>query len=744
MRAIVAIVPSATSRAPYAESVPLPPQSSSHAAADVAKQVLIGLLVAMLTTAVSHAAGLPLPALIAVVVGITTATLVVLVAVQRRRKTRIATTTRKYVRRPPIGGSELLPIGPSGDTWTPVGEILSTPALVVPQPWRQLPNASRDTHSDFALEVVGVVNRGVAALLVGEPGMGKSLTARRAFQLLAERFEGEPARYPLPVLVSLGEIDPMAQTSETREDPLHLPEVIAEQTGLSRRDVAWLARRGALVLLLDALDETSQISGDLGSVRRMLAGPLFGSVCLLTTRSDHYERFSGLAAVQHRFGVVAQLQPLPFGANVRSFIHAYCDRFRVDAAEDIIGLLETNDQLRDLAARPLTLWMVVDVLASTTGDGSPRFASLTSLYRDYTEKWLRIETTKSDARVVGIEDRQTLVRLAARAMLQRGTAVAGSLRSTAELAVSREQLAAVLTAQESGPLVHALERLHGLGVVVDEVCSRTFLVQRGRLTGYRFAHKSFFEYFVALDLKECLGADRRLEVARSYCERPLSDPIVYFFREMLTEAATVPEQRQVLAEHMFELFDQSHGSMDVASQTVRQHAANLMPRVLDAQGEAELVARLGVEPSAFVRRGIIVGLGLQRGRRDLVDSYVAGLDSDPVAASIHLGYTRVYHGDQVWNGDWHDDGTGDVARTIDVQVDRLLSDSHRDLNQNLWSLTLFTLRRLLEDGRAVAPLRRDPRVVNALRQFLAVRRPELSEVFDRQRSAASRVLQDLL
>jgi hypothetical protein len=729
-------------RCTYRCRVTLRQRSRVKVAADVGKQVLIAVLVALLTTASTWALGLPTPGLMAVALGMTTASLVTVAMLERRRNARIAATIRNYCRRPAIGSSELLPIGPSGDSWTPVGEILSTPGLVVPQRWRPLAHDATAIDTDFAHDLVRLIDLGMPALLVGEPGMGKSLTARRAFQLLAARSDEHPTRSPFPVLVSLGEITSLAQTTDS-EDPLGLLDVVTELTGLSHVDVARLARRGTLVLLLDALDESSQIGGDLRSVRQALAGPLFGSVGLLTTRYDHYARIAGLAAIRHRFRVVAELQPLPFDDNVRSFVHAYCDRFRLDASADVLALLGTNESLRDLAARPLTLWMVVDVLASASGAGVRTLASLTSLYRDYTEKWLRIETTKSDARVVGIEDRQTLVRLAARAMFHRGTAVAGSLRSTAELAVSREQLAVVLAADESGPLVHAVVARHGLDAVVDEVCTRTFLVQGGRRVGYRFTHKSFFEYFVAFDMKACLAAEQRLEVARSYFERPLSDPIVYFFREMLAEVDGNPEQRQVVAQNMFGLFDESQGALDVASQTVRQHVGNLMPRVLDARGEAQLVARLGAEPSEFVRRGIIVGLGLQRDRRDLVDAYVANLDTDPTAASIHLGYSRVYHGDQEWNGEWRDDATGEVTRTVDAQVDRLLSDRNRELNEKLWPLTLFTLRQLIEDGRGVAALRRDARVVEALRQFVALQRPELGDVFERERSAVSRLLDDL-
>jgi hypothetical protein len=709
-------------------------------AIDIVSCALGSVVAAAVTALGSLVLGLPLAVLAALAVVVGVLAFAVVLAAQRYRRRRIEEAARRYLNRQAVGPSELLPVGPSGEAWTSVREVLGTPGLVLPQPWRRVPGPTTSEIGDLAVATVALAELGTGTLVVGEPGIGKSLTLHRVFDALAGRFLANPNIAVLPILLQLG--DAKAQQVDDvvdPRDPLQLASWASATTGLPTRDLQWLAKRGALVLLLDALDESDRVR-DLRSVQALMNSPLFNTARVVSARRDFYSTLARSASVASRLPVVVELLRIPYGRGVEDFVDAYCRHFRVDEARPRILEEFANDaRSRDLAERPLTLWMVVDVLATPNRASRERIATVTSLYTAYTDKWLEIETTKSEVRVRNLDDRKALVCVAARAMFQAGTALGGSARSTAELAVSRVDLSEMLVGPHTAALLASLVARHGLDVVVDETCSRTFLVHSGAREGYKFAHKSFFEYFVALDLVDSVSAGR-LEIVEQYLSRPLSDPIVYFVREMLSERAGLPETGRVLLQNLLAVIRQSGDAMDVASQTVRQHAGNLAAGVADAHGQEALVALLASEPSGFVRRGVVVGLALQRGRSDLLNAYVQELVSTPPSASIHLGYTRIYHGDQEWGGRWEDDGGPDVSRTVDAQVDRLVSDRNRDLNANIWPLTLFTLAQLLEDGRGWAPLLEIPDAADDLCQFLAEPRPERGECFEVQRRRLSALL----
>jgi hypothetical protein len=515
---------------------------------EVVTGVIVGLLVAAITALASYLIQLPLTTLLTVTVGASIIAAVGVASSLAWSRSHARARATRYLRSPPVAASEYLPIGPSGARWTPVGEILADPNLIVAQPWTQLSSPATRSQNNLSHVLLDHICSGSAAIVLGEPGIGKSLTIRQTFGLLAERYLSDPSRNPLPVLIPLGEL-PIATSprdSADGDDPLDLTGVVATLTGIHPRAVRRLVRNEGLTLLLDALDESPALRS-VNSMRAAARGAAFASVGLISSRGDHFQGFFALPGLAERFTLTTQLGPIPFDVRVPKFVHSYCRHFGLDRAAAILGFLESDEGHRDLTARPLTLWMIVDVLASLPSENHFSAVTLTSLYSQYSDKWLRIEAAKSGTQVLALADRRLLVRLAARSMFQAGTALGGSMRSTADLAATRSELAEFLAGADAGALLHALISRYGLDVLTDEICGRTFLVRGGYRDNYRFTHKSFFEYFVALDLRECLLGERRLDAATKYLERPLSDPIVYFFREMLAELRQYPDLSRLIA-----------------------------------------------------------------------------------------------------------------------------------------------------------------------------------------------------
>jgi hypothetical protein len=650
----------------------------------------------------------------------------VLVARNHRR------SLRSYLNAPDLGPSRFLPVGPTAGG-TPVGQILTRRSLLVQQHWHRLNDARISENVDFVPLAAAEVAAGGRVLIVGEPGIGKSLTTSRIFQRLGEIFTQNMRGTPVPIFVHLGDVN-LAESSEIQVSGIL--DVVALHTGLNRIEVNVLAQKGRLITVLDGLDEATGISRG-ASLRTALASAGFATSRVVSARRDFFDLYASMPEMADKFTLIVELERLPFDASISDFVAAYCEEFGRGDAAAILRMIKATPELQDLTSRPLTLWMTVDVLTDPGAEATAELCTLTNLYHRYSEKWLNREALRPGAQVERADDKRTLVRLAARAMFQGGTALGGAGRSTTELAVSRDQLAETLRSGSSGPLVADIVDRLGLGTTLDELCLRTFLVRGSTREGYRFAHKSFFEFFVALDIWECVGRESRLDVAEDYFSRPLSDPIVYFFREMLAASSHNTHERQIMNRNMVTLLTVRAIIDSSRSETIRQHVGNLLTGVADPTTARFLADYIDREPSEFVRRGITVGLALQQGRTDLLTQYVdrlrTGLENGDSAVAIQLGYSRIYHGDQDWNGSWEDDGTPEVSRTIDAQIDRLLSARNRELSERIWPLTMFTLRAILEGGRGWSTIDADPKRKTQLISFLRVSDPRRGHNFEDER-----------
>lgn len=629
-----------------------------------------------------------------------------------------------------------MPIGRSpGKT---VGAILSKDDLLVPQGWSRLDEDHGPANGDLVPVAAKTVLGDKSVLIVGEPGIGKSLTASRIFLALAAQTDTHAPTF-VPVFVHLGDIDFEDGHGNPEPEFRSGTPILKRVEGLlgwpSNHVTRW-ARANKLFLILDGLDEAPGLSTS-ESRRKSFASLGFKSGKVVTMRRDSYDLFRASPGFAGHFDLVVELKRLPFQRPIRRFVTAYCEEFPPGNPQLIMAMIKKSPELQDLTARPLTLWMVVDVLAEPAVGEDAEILTATALYRGYTQKWLQREADRPGSQLETLDDKRVLVRMAARAMFHSGTALGSGMRSTTEMAVSRELLADAVVSDDAGGLVEGIVARLGIERALDEVCSHTFLVRGGDSRGYRFAHKSFFEYFVALDMWEVTGRENRLRVAEEYFVRPLSDPVVYFFRELLSESRARPNEQEIFCEHMLELLNTNIG-MTHDAQTIRQHVGNLLAGVADASTADKLARLVEYEESQFVRRGLIVGLALHQGRTDLLESYVWQLQSElkqgnQEAVSIQIGYSRIYHGDQQWRGVWEDDGTSEVASTVSAQIDRLLNERNRRFNEAIWLLTLFSLRVLIEDGRAVPVLESDSRRKRELLKFLRVPQPGRGPLFEEER-----------
>src|SRR6266487_5401510 len=727
-------------RAPrYAEEVERWTTRLASGVSSAANALLAAFAAIIAGATASWVAGAPASLLAALAASAVLGSLTVLTVRARVLSLSHQHLVRSYLNTPDLGPSRFLPVGPAAGG-TPVGQILTRRNLLVRQRWHRLLHPSRSEDADFAIVAADEVAAGGRVMIVGEPGIGKSLTVSRIFQILAENHLSDERNAPVPVFIHLGDVKLADSCAIPAPDIL---DVAARHTRLERPEVDNLAHKGRLITVLDGLDEAAGIIGG-ASARAALASAGFGTGRVVTARRDFFDLYASMPEMAGRFTLTVELERLPFDEAISDFIDAYCDEFGRGDAGTISQVIQQSPELQDLTSRPLTLWMTVDVLTDPAIGKPDQLRTLTSLYNRYTEKWLQREALRPGAQVERADDKRALVRLAARAMFQRGTAWGGAGRTTTEMAASRDQLAEALGSDSAGRLVGDIVGRLGLHAALDELCLRTFLVRGSAEEGYRFAHKSFFEFFVALDMWECIGRESHLDVAEEYFARPLSDPVVYFFREMLAYSSRNTDQQRLIIQNMTALLTRRMTETDLRSETVRQHVGNLLTGIADVATSRFLAEYINQEPSEFVRRGITVGLALQQGRVDLITDYVerlrAGLRATDTVVSIQLGYSRIYHGDQDWTGRWEDDGSPEVSRTIHAQIDRLLSSRNREMSERIWPLTLFTLRALLKSGRGWLTIDADPDRKEQLISFLRTSQPGRGEIFEDERKCLLNLL----
>jgi len=654
------------------------------------------------------------------------------VLVWRRRTLRLSDRERQQIAsaliaHPNLGPSRFLPVGDGGTPLT-VADLLADSTLELPQEWKSIRDSTFHSGSLASRVDITLSEGGGPVLILGQPGVGKSFTAYALHRLLARRLDSLQVGSKLPILLDLA-------LAKNRTSPGQVADLVPDEAlddwGIDRKKLNRLDRVGDVIWLLDGVDEFTL--GEGGERRRRLRA--LESADVVTCRTDYWDVEPSTKAIDGSFNPSHELLGVVGGDPIRDFVSAYCERTgRPKRA--VLDVLQ-DPSIEELIRRPLMLWMVVDVVG---GAGEPATGpwSQSRLYREYTMKWLSREAAR-EASFLTWEDKDLLARLAARALFIQGRSP-GSMSETTELVLTREALAREIESS-GGPLLDDLSSTNTLSNLVEEAVAHTFLVRSDRSDlKYWFVHKSFLEFYVALDIIELLSnSESGLTVLERHLARPLPDPIIYFIREMLTAATLAGSQQSVISRNFERLIEESRDDRlrDVA---VRQHAGNLLALVADARAVDYLEAKLGTEPNQFVRRGMIVGLAMHQGRRDVLDAYVQQLEHDPEAVAIQLGYSRVYHGDQVFKGEWRDDGTPSVDSTVAAQVDRILSTRNRERNRNIWPLTFFTLRKFLEDGRAWSYFRSHTEEYKQLASALRSSEAHVDEETSRQAQALLRAL----
>jgi hypothetical protein len=307
-------------------------------------------------------------------------------------------------------------------------------------------------------------------LVLGDFGTGKSTHLAHHAALKANAYLTDPDEYPAPVLLPLGGLKPDLAAILDR----HLPGTAVEPFRLAV-DI------GMVHPLFDGLDELALGSGAASSALASLAGAFEGSSAraIITSRKV---LFPTSARMSEALGAVLSLSVIELlelnPTEIREFVEkATPSQSEAERALQCIG--EIHD-LESLAQRPALLDLILENRAKLTGEGM----SAAKLYEMATEEWT-------------------------------GTREEKSVRFTLRFAFARSLARKLFSASRESATFMEITR--GVVDVLDddrisidearfEVHTATFLAFDAAADRLRFAHRSFLEYFLAVDIAERLAA----------------------------------------------------------------------------------------------------------------------------------------------------------------------------------------------------------------------------------------------
>ncbi|CAI7978064.1 MULTISPECIES: NACHT domain-containing NTPase [unclassified Parafrankia] len=615
---------------------------------------------------------------------------------------------RRYFRAQLVVLKEQLPAGlpPMSDGGITLGDFVGSGGLFAEPEIEQ--TGATETNS---AGVVDWLAREVAAsgsvLLLGDPGVGKTLVCELTHRELVRRFVADPKRERIPWLLRLVEVGELIRSGSETSPHLLIETALAGRPAdgdgdgvpLSADRIHQLLRADRIILLLDGLDELAIHGGAARDViPRELAEVLRGRV-VLTCRQTFFDLYMAASEPSRWFVTRANLRGVDFQVAGRSFVRAYCAKFGLDSAETVIATIESSTALTDLVSRPLLLFMATDVLANRLGGvpaenagraPEPDEWNAAEVYDLYVSKWLHLERRRGMS--VHWQDMQELAERVAWRIYQ--------LAFDGRKAFGQFDVHDLLIGGRTlNDVVRQWRPDESPDEAFRELTLRSFLVRSEGDDYYRFVHKSFFEFFAARYIQSVLINDQVADdVLLAVLLSPLPDEMIDFTRQLLDRCAGIAIEARSVCRNLFHVLEVTATTAAGSHSAImaRQQAANLLPLVLggDQRSQDRLREIHANEPHPFVRRGIAVGFALHLDDGSLIDRLVSDFDDDPDSLIFHLGYNRIYYGDQeASNSGWRDDGTDPCDRLFLASLRQLRSSAY----EQLWPMSLYTIRVLLAD-----------------------------------------------
>lgn len=512
---------------------------------------------------------------------------------------------------------------------------------------------------DYALEAL---QGGKSILVTGEPGSGKSVMAAVAFAALADEYLSAPGEVPLPLFVRLNAV---AFEEVVSSGAPKITDFLPDCWGfLSPEDLQLIDDAQGIVLVLDGLDEVG-LAGAPHVERVHLPKDLdvlFGGTCMVTCREAFHDLYVASSPLHRYFDDQIAVLPLE-PKQIRLYVEDFCARHeRAGLARPVMDALDASDQLMEMASRPLLLRMTTHVLLSEIA--APSRSDVTSaategseddggfltvlIYERYIRDWLHRELQRTHHGQLELPQTLALVQAVAYQIFRASTDTdrAYSAYQLGDLLISKKDLIGVVETWAHGQHAQDCE-----DEAIQQITDRTFLlVAHVQEMKYRFAHKTFYEYLLARYVVASLSASSSDDHVQHsiLLGAPFPDEVIDFVRQLLSYAQGDLESpfdpRAIEANFMRVVNMRDESSLQLMA---RQQAANLVPIVASKRTMRDLQQLAGSSDlHPFIQRAICVGAALHHADSAMLDDFVHKMDEDDRARSFHMGYNRIYYGDQ--------------------------------------------------------------------------------------------------
>ncbi len=617
-----------------------------------------------------------------------------------------------------------------GSTNLWVRDIIGNDGLFIPPPWEMLQGTPASI--DLIAFLIDALMQNQRILLLGEAGQGKTTALKQVFTLMVDQFlEDTDNMAPLPLYIPLREIASLAG------NPIEiLWAYVHDEFPLSFENFSTLVRNNHIIFLFDGFDE---IKGELTqpSINERSMSKVFARPSILSCRKSFFDFYLSMSALQEYYPQRVELQPLTL-AHAIQYITAFCEKKQNSRAykividpQRIIEIIRTNQELQDLAQRPLLLIMMLDILTDPIEMSETKW-DVVKLYRKYTEKWLKNEAAKPDSVLKWNEKAALMQELAKLTYTPKpSTSLSyGELNQNITFALND------LTTFVKKGAVHYPRLTEAQ--LLDDLCFRTLLsTSEGEI--YSFLHKSFQEYYVARYIVDCMRSREQHTDAIAAVENVLQEFLPWdvgtFLKGILVSEEISTHDKDLIVSMLIKVY-QRNGKDDPRSVTIRQHASHYMTLVGTKQAVEFLEQACEREPNKWVQRGIMVGLALYCDRMDILERYINIIQQDTEAASINIGYHLVYYGDQAEELGYYDRGGEKCDGTIQAIFRRLRDERFR----KGWVLDILTLSTLLEQ-RGVKILFPYRQQVPFLQEFLSRDYQDLGDIFQQEKKRLAEILE---